>query len=488
MPRLSLPRLWAFLAIALPVLGTLIAGLSAVDLAYNIRAGDEILAARALPSVDTWTFTAAGSAWLDQQWGAQAVLAAAYGLAGWTGLVLLRVALIAAMFAAVFGAARAAGLDLRRAAWLTLASFAVVAGALALRPQLFGMTLFALVLWIVARRRSNPGRVWLVPLIVAVWANLHGSFFLGPVLLGLAWLQDLEQRVPDRHRMLRIAAVSIAASLANPFGLEVWRYAVGLSTNAFVTSRITEWQPTSLRSVDGALFFGSLALVGLLIARRGRPVAWSSLLSLAIFAAIGVYAIRGIAWWGLAGSVAAAALLAGQPDGGGSERGPEDANERPTRRSDRPTALNTIVAVVIALACVALLPAWRPVDPRVGAPRNLVTDAPPGVTAALAAAVAPGTRVLNPQPWGSWFELAVPAAAMAIDSRIEVFPASVWAAYERVRAGGDGWQETLASWAVDLVVVGHAETALRDRLVQAGWTVTFEDDDGAILRSPGAGS
>ena len=45
-------------------------------------------------------------------------------------------------------------------------------------------------------------------LLVAVWANVHGSFFLGPVILGLAWLEDVHDRVGSRHRLLAIAVVS----------------------------------------------------------------------------------------------------------------------------------------------------------------------------------------------------------------------------------------------------------------------------------------
>ncbi len=75
---MSLPRLWAFLAVALPTLAALVAGLATVDLAYHLRAGAEILDTRAIPTVDSWTFTAAGLPWTDQQWGAQVVLTAVY--------------------------------------------------------------------------------------------------------------------------------------------------------------------------------------------------------------------------------------------------------------------------------------------------------------------------------------------------------------------------------------------------------------------------
>jgi hypothetical protein len=58
--RPTLPELWTFLAIALPVLASLIATMPTVDLAYQLRAGAESLAGRGIPTVDTWTFTAAG--------------------------------------------------------------------------------------------------------------------------------------------------------------------------------------------------------------------------------------------------------------------------------------------------------------------------------------------------------------------------------------------------------------------------------------------
>ena len=229
---------------------------------------------------------------------------------------------------------------MRRAAWLTLAAFIVSAVALGLRPQLIGMALFAVVLLLVTDRRAHPGRLWAVPVIVLVWANVHGSFFLGPLVLGLAWLEDVHDRVPRPHRLLLIAVVSAAAACVTPFGPAVWAYAFGLSTNSEVTARITEWQPTSLRSIPGILFFGSALAVVALIARRGRTTPWPTLAWLAVFFLIGAYAIRGVAWWPL-GAVAAIAGRARDGTGrrSGATGGPRfaaDAPAQPRRgRGDR---------------------------------------------------------------------------------------------------------------------------------------------------------
>ena len=456
---MTLGRLWAFLAVGLPVLAALIANLSAVDLAYHLRAGGMLLDTGQIPTTDTWTFTAPGASWLNQQWGAQAIFAVVYRLAGWTGLTLLRAALIGVTFGCLFVACRRRGLDVRRAAWLTLAAFIVAAVALALRPQLLGMALLAVTLLLVVERRAHPRAVWLVPVIVVIWANVHGSFFLGPVVLGLAWLEDVHDRVPGRHRLLGVAVAAAVAALVNPFGPGVWAYAAGLSTNSFVTSRITEWQPTTLRTIPGMLFFGSAALVAVLLARRGRATSWPTLAWLAVFAAIGTYAIRGVAWWPLGAAVAVAGLLAASP------------TAAPARtRLERSSPINLVLVGLIALVCVVLVPIWRPTDNRLGAPAGVVGDAPGGITEALRKAVRPGDRILNPQPWGSWFEFALPQATVALDSRIEVFPAGVWDDYDTVQRGIDGWQDVLARWSPTFIVATDDDDAFVERLTAAGWT------------------
>ncbi len=265
---MTLPRFWAFLAVALPVLAALVASLSTVDLTYQLRAGAEILATASIPTTDTWTFTVAGQPWFDQQWGAQVILSAVFQVGGWTGLALLRAGLLGVIVVCLFVVARRAGLADRGAALVTIGAFIIAAPAMALRPQLFGMTLFAVVLLILSDRRAHPARCWLIPVIVLVWANLHGSFFLGPLVVGLAWIADVRDRVPQPHRLLAVAVVSALAACVTPFGPAVWTYAASLSVDPFVTQRISEWQRTSLRRP------GRRHLRGL--ARRGPRVAVGS--------------------------------------------------------------------------------------------------------------------------------------------------------------------------------------------------------------------
>jgi hypothetical protein len=335
------------------------------------------------------------------------------------------------------------------------------------------MVLLAVTMVLVATRRTHPRLMYLAPAVILVWANVHGSFFLGPVVLGLAWLEDVNERAPAAPRTLIVAVIAALATLVNPFGPAVWAYAVGLSTNPDVTARIVEWQPTTLRTIPGILFFASALAVAVILARRGRPIGWPTLAWLGVFVLIGTYAIRGVAWWPLGAAVAVAGALGGT----------EAADERPLAVTAR--RINAgIVAALVAVAIV-LLPTWRATDPVFGAPTGVLTDAPNGVTTALRATARPGDRLFNPQSWGSWFEYAIPDVPVTIDSRIELFPAETWDEYDAVASGRDGWQAILDRWQVRLVVVRAGDETFAARLLAAGWHPTYAGNDASLYAASG---
>src|SRR5205807_9474110 len=140
--------------------------------------------------------------------------------------------------------------------------------------QLIAALLFAATTWAVAGRRAHPQRLWMVPGLVVLWANVHGTFFLAPILLMLAWLEDRVEKAPGRSRTLGVALVSTAATLVNPFGPKVWTYVLSISTNSTITHQISEWQPPTIRTLGGDLFYASVGAVIVILVRRTRPASW----------------------------------------------------------------------------------------------------------------------------------------------------------------------------------------------------------------------
>src|SRR5437764_1184137 len=141
------------------------------DLWGHVRFGHDILAG-GLPRFDPYSFTS-DVPWINHEWLAEVVMDLAWRATGGTGLVVLKMALIAA---ALFFVARALTFDGIFGPARDLLLFATI-GALwarvfVVRPQVFSVTLFAALLWILRSvERGNSARISVIPLIFALWVN-----------------------------------------------------------------------------------------------------------------------------------------------------------------------------------------------------------------------------------------------------------------------------------------------------------------------------
>jgi hypothetical protein len=460
--RAPIDLAWATISLLVPTLIALLAKMGSIDLAYHVRAGEQMLDSHVLIRQDTWLFSLShGTAWTDQQWGAQLIFASIYRMGGWEATAALWAVLSGLSMWFVYLACRTKGASPRSAALLTVGGYLIAQPTLGMRPQLLALPLFTMCLWALASRRDHPRRVWLLPVAAAVSANLHGSFALFPLLAGLAWIEDVARKDPEARKMLLVTAVTAAATLLNPFGFGAWVYVVDLSTNPIIRTTITEWEPTSIDGIAGWAVFGSLALLIAFIARRRQAIPWTDLLTLGVFLYLALSAQRAIVWWGLVLPIVVAGLLAPAK--------PRQA----TAESALPAF--TIIGVLV-LGIVALLPWWR--SPTT---QQLVDETPPGITAAVAQ-LPPGSRVLTHQPWGSWLEFADPDKLYFVDSRIEIIPKAIWEDYDQVAFSGAGWREALEKWDVDAIVAKKKDwdliPFLRD---DPAWRVAYEDDDGVVF-------
>lgn len=467
--NLTMDDVWASAVVLLSVAIGLMSRLGSVDLAYHVRAGTTMLSSGHLPRVDTFTFTAAGRAWLDQQWLAQVIIALGYRVGGWSAVAILHAALVGTTFWFLWLACRARGTSARTSSVLTLCGLVVSFLYTGMRPQTIAYPLFTATLWILAGRRTHPRRLLLLPPLVAVWANLHGSFVLAPVMIGLTWLEDRRDHRDTSTPTLVVGIASLLATLLSPYGIGVWRYAIGITTNTRVLGTIQEWQATSIRTLDGALFFLSvLAVVAYLVHRDERTDTFA-LIWLGTFFLLSLPAQRGLVWWGFVFPVVIAGLATGEPG----------RATRPERRGS-PSLNAMIVLALVAFVAVELPWARDRIDPASGS-SILLRFAPQDLVDATARSVRPTARVFVSQPIASWFEFALPSNPVFVDSRIELFSGRVWDDYQDVMEGREGWQATLDRWQVDAVVLQDEDTVLGSRIADdPGWRLVVRNDDGAL--------
>jgi hypothetical protein len=128
-----------------------------------------------------------------------------------------------------------------------------------------------------------------------------------------------------------------------------------------------------------------------------------------------------------------------------------------------------------------LLPAWRPVG-RAGVPLGTLTQAPQDLAVVLPETLSRfGVNAWVPQAWASWFEFAAPGATIAVDSRIELYPPSVWSDAELVASASGDWLGVLDRYRADVVVVSADQTRLAAGLATApAWRRLYFNNDGSI--------
>jgi hypothetical protein len=193
------------------------------DTYWQVAVGQWILDHNAFPRVDFYSFTKAGEPWISSSWLSQVLLAASYNLAGWAGPIALAAACIAVTFAML---TRILGqrIPVFLAIAVTLAALLLSAHHLLARPHV--LVLPVMLAWayglLCASERGSAPSFWLLPLI-ALWANLHGGFVFGLVLVGACALDALWNADRAQHKTLalRWAAFGVAALAAccvTPYG------------------------------------------------------------------------------------------------------------------------------------------------------------------------------------------------------------------------------------------------------------------------------
>jgi hypothetical protein len=242
------------------------------DVFWHLKAGEWILANRAIPRTDIYSWSAYGRSWTDHEWFWQVLTGSVFKHAGLIGL-----------WAVVFVAGAAIGLTIRKALTGTGANedLATLAGALSVVmlldwlkpwPQAGVYILFAAYLYLSLKRDWGWRDVLCVALLGILWGNIHASAILLPLLLlaEFAWYLLFEKRF-DRWR-LAAAVVSAMAILANPYGVGIWAYALRECSTGLYRASIAEWAPYVFNPSYLVLVFCVSVITLFVAVRQGKEI------------------------------------------------------------------------------------------------------------------------------------------------------------------------------------------------------------------------
>lgn len=256
------------------------------DTPWHLGAGRYMLQHHVVPTTDPFSWTAHGQPWVTQEWLFEVVFAWLANHFGFAGPWLMQVAIHTVTVLVLYRIGTRVSHGHR-----VVAALAAIAATLVplifwtMRPQMVSYMMFSVFLWILQRVREGATRVlWLVPPLMLLWANAHGSSSIGIVMLLLEVLLSFLPPIGRftgftlprgaRWKLLLAAAAGFLAGLINPNGIKAYTYAL-LSTNTLMTDNIMEWHSPNFH-IDsfkyGLLPF--LIVCFLILLGRSRTIPW----------------------------------------------------------------------------------------------------------------------------------------------------------------------------------------------------------------------
>jgi hypothetical protein len=421
-----------------------------------------VLDHRTVPHVDPFSFSMSGAPWVAHEWLSEVLIALAWRIGGWNGLILL--------FAAVTGLTLGL-LALHLERWLArmpamlvlLLVGACMAPSLLARPHV--LVLPVMEVWTVgllsARMRDTAPSLLLLPLMVA-WANMHGSFIFGLALIGPLAMEALLAAGASWPKALRgwamFALASIAAALATPYFWRGLLFPIQLMRLQHL-GNINEWQPPDFRTFQPI----ELALMALLYCgfTRGLRVPVFRLLSGMALLHLALQHERHQMLAGIVGALLLAESL-GDTFGRATPAVPPAAEA--TWFGIRPWN-------IVAFALVAGLIAFRAVEP---VTRDDDLASPITALAHVPAEIA-ATPVLNDYSFGGY--LIFKGVRPFIDARADMYGDRFLSTYSAAMRpeGAAAFKQIVSTYGVRWTILGARSPALTYLDTLPGWRRIYAD-------------
>ncbi|MEX1230899.1 MAG: hypothetical protein WEB58_11715 [Planctomycetaceae bacterium] len=356
------------------------------------------------------------------------------------------------------------------------------------RPQIAGQLCFAALWLMLTTRRRSTWQLFAVPVLFAMWANLHGSFVVGLACLGASVVGravDLLRRTKFstrfwsdatlRHDLL-LLELAATAVLFNPYGLQLYGEVLSFSASPNL-SDLVEWQPLTLRMRQGKFFIAAVLALMVVLRCSPRRISAREMLILVGLGCGTLYSSRLIVWWAPWGAWFFALHGHAAWKAWRSRKRVEAPRET--------KGIWTVASVGIIWISLAVTPLGGAVmHGRIPELNKAVSQFTPLGAVEYLHEHPPRGQVFNTYEWGDYLLWAGPENLQVfVASHAHLVPTEVWETYMQIIDLGSGWDEQLDRYGVNTMVIDHR---YREALISAmknndKWELKLDDGTAVVF-------
>ncbi len=479
--------------------------LSDCDTGWHIRTGEWIIANRAIPLHDIFSFSKPGQPWYAWEWLSDVGMAWLNGHGGLRTVVMFAIIMLSLTFALLFRLLR------RKAGPITSITVTILAAAAAsihwlARPHLF--TFLFLVLFYGALEHVRDGRTKLagipylaiLPVATVLWTNLHGGFLVGIILIGcygVAALLEAAYSAAAEERTARLRSAfgyfasafgCLAASLINPYGYHLHTHMAAYLRDPWNSEHIGEFTSPTFHHPTAIFFEIMLALGAIGAFRELKLGRFAQPILMVVWAHAAFLAVRNIPLFVIIAAPPAAAALTyyfGRVPRWNVAGWLRDLATKVIELESETTLTEIAPRWHLASAIGILLVAsviWAPHPPRRFHAEFDPNRYPTGALATLRNE--PGARIFTHDEWGDYLIWSLyPSHQVFVDGRSDFYGDTFEDKdYLAVMSVKSGWEKTLASFGVDTILLPPDAPFAGALKESAAWRVVYDDGIALVFR------
>jgi len=451
------------------------------DTGYHIRAGEYIINTLAIPRYDMFSFIAPPLPWTAHEWLTEVIMAALHAQFGLTGVVFFYAGLIALLYSLLFRMLRRSDGFILIAMMITL--LAVLSSVMhwLARPHIFSLLL--LVVWydlLDSYHYRGVDRLYLLPLLMLLWVNLHGGFISGFILLGIYLVGNLilsrfgapEEREAARRRWRRLLSITffcLAASLVNPFGYHILLFPFKLVSDSYLMDNTEEFMSPNFHDSTIVPFKLLLLMVLALLAASRQRLNIIELALMLFFVNMALFSVRYIPLFAII-AVPISTRLANRLLSESKNRGLCWLKRKDAGYAEIDAQTRGFLWPVSIIVAMVLFSAYRGVTIRFDEKLK-----PVAAVEFLKKERIPGNMFDNDEFGDYIIYAAWPRYRVFIDGRLDMYGAERVKEYIKIRNTEAGWESVMKKYDMNWVIFDAPSPLCRYLLGRSDWRLIYAD-------------